>query len=301
MTILVADIGGTNARFALSPAPGRITRARTTPTSAHESFAAALEDYLGAVGRPRLRAAAVAAAGPATPEGIRLTNLDWVVRPIEVARLCDVEDVAMMNDLEAVAAALPRLKPGDTAALGPARHAPKRAVRLAVNIGTGFGAGAAIPLHEESWFPVATEAGHMAFAAASEEETALLGTAATVEDLLSGAGVARAHAALTGTGEARSAADILSRTRTDPQAKHTATLLARLAGRVTGDLVLAHAAWGGVGLTGSVAEALIAAAGHRPFLEGFAAKGPMTERMRAVPVARITRADPALYGLSHCF
>ncbi|MEQ9122232.1 MAG: glucokinase, partial [Alphaproteobacteria bacterium] len=109
---LIADIGGTNARFALASADGEIGPTVVMPVAAHAAFADALAAYVVATGA-RFHAAALAAAGPRDGDAIRLTNAGWTIDPAGVRRVAPNAAVAIFNDLEAVAFALPHLRADD--------------------------------------------------------------------------------------------------------------------------------------------------------------------------------------------
>src|SRR5690625_2746288 len=105
---LVADIGGTNARFALAvPETGELTEVQVLPVSEFADFPAALGAYLGS-GR-EISAAAIAAAGPRDGDAISLTNAPWQIVAEDVSKVLGGAKVRLLNDLEAVALAIPHL------------------------------------------------------------------------------------------------------------------------------------------------------------------------------------------------
>jgi glucokinase len=295
---LVVDLGATHARLAASTAPGRLSRRRVWPTAATSSFGETLARFLAEeqLDPSACEAAMIAAAGPVDGNAVTLTNAAWTVNGDVVSRALGGAPVVIVNDLAAVAMLLPRLEPQDSAPLWPTPPQPSTASgapgRIAVNAGTGFGAAAAVSAGD-AWAIVAGEPGHMAL------PDPVFGVA-TVEEALSGEGVARLYRAR-GGGGAATAAEVIARAGggADPVASGVVDDLVRLLGRVTGDLVLATGAWGGAWLTGSVAHGLLAAGRLSLMREALEAKGAMAARMRHVPVHRLTLADPALLGLSH--
>lgn len=275
---LIADIGGTNARFALAGPDGAIDAALTLPVGGHETFAAALATFLKATGA-RPRAAAVAGAGPHDGDGVRLTNAAWTIRPAEITVALGGAPAAVFNDLEAVALALPYLASADLEVLHdgqPPPHAP----RLAVNVGTGLGAALAISLGQDRWRAVPTEAGHMRFATVDAADALMAPHVTTYEDALSGRGF-----------------QLMQRLLPDVAARRQA--FSRLLGRIAGDLIVATGAWGGLYLCGGVLADWDANVDVEAFHATLRDKGPMAERMAALPVARIVRPAPALLGLAH--
>lgn len=210
--------------------------------------------------------------------------------------------VALVNDLEAVGLLLPHLQPAAVAPIGGVAGAALTGNRIAVNVGTGFGAATAVRSGGDQWAVAAGEAGHMSLALASAAEAAVLGSGATIEDFISGAGVVRLHAAHLQEPKretARSADAVFAAVGSDPAAARTAAMLSRLLGRITGDLVLATAAWDGAFLCGSVARAWLQVADVGAFRSAFENKGPMRDRMARVPTFLINLPEPALMGLTH--
>ncbi len=303
---IVADVGGTNSRFGISAGPGDLGEVRIYPTSGGASFTDALATYVGDIGG---RAASgccesmcIAAAGPVDGGVVRLTNAAWSISAREVSQFLGGVPVALVNDLEAVGLLLPHLQPADVAPIGGLDRAALTGNRIAVNVGTGFGAATAVRSGSGRWAIAAGEAGHMSLALASAEEAAMLGAGATIEDFISGAGVGRLHAAHMQEGKgatAHSADAVFAAVGSDQAAARTVAMLSRLLGRITGDLVLATAAWDGAFLCGSVARAWLAVADVAAFRSAFESKGPMRERMARVPTFLISQSEPALMGLTH--
>jgi len=206
--------------------------------------------------------------------------------------------VALVNDLEAVAAALPYLTSDDLTTLGaPAPVRPQERTMLAVNVGTGFGAASVIR-RDGRWYTCPSEAGHMTLGPV--EPVTALPADTSVEDVLSGNGVARLYERLAGarSGRIQQASDVLAASGDDPIAARTVELFAAILGRVAGDIALATCAWGGVYLCGSVATAWAGTADIERFRAEFIRKGPMRARMLNVPTAVIRRHNAALYGLA---
>ena len=303
---IVADVGGTNSRFGISAGPGDLDEIRIYPTSGGASFTDALATYVRDIGG---RAASgscdsmcIAAAGPIDAGSVRLTNAAWSISASEVSHFLGGVPVALVNDLEAVGLLLPHLQPADVAPIGGLDHAALTGNRIAVNVGTGFGAATAVRSGGGRWAIAAGEAGHMSLALASAEEATILGSGATIEDFISGAGVGRLHAAHLHEGKGapvRSADAVFAAVGREPAAARTAAMLSRLLGRITGDLVLATASWDGAFLCGSVARAWLAVADIAAFRSAFENKGPMRDRMARVPTFLISQTEPALMGLTH--
>lgn len=311
---LVADIGGTNARFArVVGAEGELCDLATLSVSRFASFDDALASYIASC-RSDLHpahgcaGAAVAAAGPVDGDSVQLTNAPWTINRRRLSEGLGGVPVLLVNDLAGVAMALPHLANADSVLLtGDGGRESAQGTMLAVNVGTGFGAAAVIA-HAGGWVAVPGEAGHMSLPDVGRlvgcDVARRLATAdfQSVEDVLSGRGIVAVYAALGGpVGDGTTAFDVFeaaSGTRRDDAAIATVRLAGRLLGSVAGDLLLAMGAWGGVYLTGSVVDGWAGCGDIADFAEPFGAKGAMAGRVQRVAVRRITRAEPALLGLS---
>jgi glucokinase len=308
-TRLLADIGGTNARFARCTASGKIIDHRHWLVSDHADFAAALDAYISGIGdADGICAAAIAAAGPLDHGAIQLTNAAWRIDETEVSARLRGAPTRLMNDLEAVAMALPHLKNDDLIWLSECRAVPAAQSRMiAINIGTGFGA-ASITSSKNTWITSPSEPGHMSLGAHNDSELGILrtlnGQPPAVEAVLSGPGVASLYATLADRRKpsdtsARTAADVFAVHGEDAIAQETLHYVTVFLGRLAGDLALANGAWGGVYLCGSVAIQWAKVADLCLFRQHFEDKGKMSGRMRETPAALITVDQPAFIGLAH--
>ena len=294
---LAADVGGTNVRFAVSTRPGRLRDIGHFALRDFPSFSAVLRRYLAGVSQAeRPGEAAIAVAGPVIAGTVRMTNAPWAISAHEISEATGAGDVRLVNDLEAVARALPELGAADADVLQEGARSGDGYRALALNVGTGFGAAGVIS-HRGRMGTLASEAGHMAACALTAKgEDAV--RAGSVEDVLSGRGVAALYRQMGGEG-ALEAKDVFARAAFDDSAAKAVLVLSRALGLVSANMVLAHAAWDGVFLTGSVACGWHRLQAHAEFLTAFRMAGPMAERLQATPIAVITRPDAALFGLSY--
>lgn len=302
---LVADIGGTNARFALADASGKIGQQQNLPVARFESFADALRYYLRLLnGEQNISEAVFGAAGPVVAGEVTLTNAPWRLREDELSRQLGGITVRIYNDLEAVAHALPYLTDEEVTPIGGACERPRRKGErmLAVNVGTGFGAATLLP-RGNGWIACPSEAGHMVLGAVDAKEFDLLkrcvgGRAPTVEDLLSGPRMAALYGLCGGSGADVSAEKIFRRVPDDPPAAELSRWVTRWLGRVSGDLVLATSAWGGAFLLGGVVTGWYRHADAALFRHAFEDKGKMSARMANVFAGVINQENTALLGLA---
>lgn len=272
---LLADLGGTNARFALCSGPGQVSDLAVLPVAEHAAFGDALRGFLSGVETSGLLDAVLAVAGPVDGQHVRMTNTGWEVSAAAVQAVIPGAPVRLLNDLAAVAHALPMLGAADVSPVRAAEMAPQDAPRLVINLGTGFGAAVAIP----GGTVLATEAGHMSLAPRDAEDARLIGPATTVEEVLSGPGIAALRDRLGDTPE-------------------TTGLLSRLLGRISGDLVLATGCWGGLYFCGGVLQDFRAIISPKAFLDGFETRTGVGARLREVDVFSITHPQPAMLGMS---
>lgn len=310
MTLLVADIGGTSARMALTAAHEDALRAvEVVPCSDFPSAEHCLYDYLERQGSAEPTRLVIAAAGPVHDGQVAFTNSAWVLDEAALSLAFHGARAQVVNDFEAIAHALPHLGTDDLRAIGSAGLPGARANAFTVAIlgpGTGLGAGGLLR-RDGHTLPLPSEAGHANFAATDAQQRELLerigadGGPVSGDRLLSGPGLERLHAArraLAGTSGARlPAAGIFEQAAAgDENCRETLALYARLLGQAAGDLVLTLAAWDGLFLAGGVLqrhpEALDAAA----FRAGFEAKGPHAALMARVPTAIVTHPWPGLLG-----
>ncbi len=312
---LLADVGGTNVRFARATSGTGIIDHRNYPVVRFECFSQALGAYLDETGAAKdCSGAAIGAAGPVIYGTVKITNTPWRIEARDVSRQLAGAPVRIVNDLEAVALALPLLPDTDLKPIGGAalqRDRPR--TMLAVNIGTGFGAAAVIPCGN-GYVTSASEAGHMSLGLTHKAEFELLEGLESVESLLSGRGLtdlynrladgnrSRAESPRSGAPfppSAENAAEVIERYHTDPAAGEAIRLFVGVLGRIAGDLALASAAWGGVFLCGGVVQGWNAQAGTALFRQSFERKGAMRERMEQIFTGIILREDASLYGLCH--
>ncbi|MFK7942891.1 MAG: ROK family protein [Paracoccaceae bacterium] len=273
---LLADIGGTNARFAMSKGDGAITDVQVLPVADFARFEDALASYVAQSNRV-VANVVIAAAGPVIDGCIRMTNADWKISSEAVQSICGSVQVHILNDLEAVALSLPALRKTDLRTLHEGCKPATQAPLLCVNIGTGFGAAVALFSHNR-WHTLSTEAGHMPLALQSSKDQLMLKSGVHVEDVLSGPGLAELR-----------------------QSHGDGTQLKRFfsstMGCVAGDLILATGSWGGLYLCGGVLQSIDQVVEINCFLESLHNRKGLAGSLQSVPVHHITCPNPAYTGM----
>ncbi len=316
---LVADIGGTRARFALSGGPGHLGPVveLASAEAAPEILLRRAMERLGPPKEGPVRQAALAVAGPVIAGRAALTNLPWQLEASALARDSGLESVALLNDFAAVALALPLLGPADRrpigdrpgAGAGPETDAGPRTM-LVLGPGTGLGLAAAVPDGRGGWAVASGEGGHVTLPARDATEWRLLqrlGAGAahlSAERICSGPGLEAlyrvvqepiiAAKAAAPDAPAIAAAALAGEPRACACLGHFADFLATVAG----DAALTFGARGGVTLAGGVLPRLGAAFDWARFRRRFADKGRFSAYLRELPLHLMTHPQPGLLGLT---
>jgi glucokinase len=200
---LLADIGGTYARFTLETAPGRFEHAAVLRCADHADFHAAVSAYLGSLEPGQaatIEHAAIAIANPVEGDAVRMTNYHWRFSIEQMRQRLALETLVVVNDFTALAMALPRLAPGQRRQVGGG-EGRERSVIGVLGAGSGLGVSGLIPAGE-GWVALGTEGGHTSFSPRDEREIAILRHGMqrvphlSHERLLSGPGIALIHEAL---------------------------------------------------------------------------------------------------------
>lgn len=305
--VLVADIGGTNSRLSLVPAPGAPPEPLARiHTGSHPSPEEALGSVLARLAT-KPRSAVLAVAGPLDGRKAQLTNANWQFEGERIATALGFEQGLLVNDYEALAASLAVLREKDVVTLVAGKPEPE-GLRLVLGPGTGFGAAALVRRGGRGVL-VPTEAGHIGIGPEDAAEEKIWPALAadlprvTVEALLSGDGLVRLHRAVaneSGMLEARvSAADVTTLALDgNPGALMAVVCFWRLLARVAGDLALAFKATGGVYIAGGIVPRLLPLADRARLKVVFAGKPPMEELAARFALHVITTNDAAEQGLA---
>ena len=168
---LIADIGGTNARFALATADGRIQAERILSGADYPDLIQAATAYLRDSPHPRPRRAAVAVATPVTGDWVQFTNSSWSFSQEAARQALALEDLVIINDFTALALALPLLDSHERRAVGGGDAVDKAPIAL-LGAGTGLGVSGLV-WSKSHWIPLEAEGGHATFSATDEREWAV--------------------------------------------------------------------------------------------------------------------------------
>ena len=304
---LLADIGGTNARFAILTGD-RLSSVGHVQVADYPQFSDAMAAYLSrqSTAQP-IRRAFLAVAGDVQGDRCVLTNNTWIVDGPELRVRFDFADVAILNDFEAVAWSLPDLGKNDLLKLGGNEPKPA-APMLVLGPGTGLGAAVYIP-HNQSGLVMSTEAGHSTMPSSSAREDAVIETLrkrfghVSAERVLSGPGIENLYQAILSidslNAPKRSAAEITQAGLAGHCAacRSAIEMFCAMLGEVAGNLALATGAQGGVFIGGGIAPHFRDYLQQSQFRARFVAKGRMTGYVSVIPTYLILREDPAFVGL----
>ncbi len=312
-TLLIGDIGGTNARFALANdgAPG-FHAAKTLQCADYESVESAVRHYLDGVGAASVPAViCLAAAGPVIGKVIDVTNNHWHIDATKLASSLGTRSVRLVNDFEAVAYSIPFLEEADHVAVGIGAGFRMAADDFDIAIvGPGTGLGAAGLLRRDGrLIPVAGEGGHIGFAPESSRQRDVLAVLAqtfervSVERLLSGSGIENTYDALCslhGGGQpGLPAADIFGRADADAVARETVDVFFTVLGQVCGDLAMLFDARDGVFIAGGICKRYPELLQRSRFRAAFENKGHHRPLLESIPTRLITHAEPGLLGAAY--
>ncbi|QPF74578.1 glucokinase [Roseateles sp. DAIF2] len=313
---LVADIGGTNARFGwVAPGGSSVEQVHTLPVAAHAGPAEAVLAYLALL-RPALgeryaapRRAAFALATVVDGDRVEMTNSHWRFSRAELRAMLGLERLLLLNDFEALALALPRLQAPQLRAWDGAAPPARPAGTLAV-IGPGTGLGVAgVTRAGAGWLALPGEGGHMTLAAMDDFEEALLGFVrrqryphVSAERLLSGMGLPLLHeavAAVLGRAQAPLTAAAIVEAGLgggDAVAERTLDSFCALLGGFAGNVALTLGARGGVYIGGGIVPRLGEYFFRSRFRERFEAKGRFGSYLAPIPTLLILDTLVALGG-----
>ncbi|MFD1217607.1 MULTISPECIES: glucokinase [Microbulbifer] len=312
MTRIVADIGGTNARFAVAhPRDGgyRLEHIQVVNCAKYPDFYSALGQWVETL-EERPRAACIAVAGPveATPQGgrVTMTNLGWDIRAEKLCSDLGLDRARVVNDFAALALSLPRLTGEDKWAL---RDVPPQHNGCMAVLGPGTGLGVAAIIHEAGRYRVVPgEGGHANLSAGSERELELLQILARTqlpvynEYVLSGGGLVnlyRAVCALHGRQpEELTPPDVSGRglDGSDPLCRETLIDFLNFLGSAAGDAALYYVARGGIFLGGGVLPRIESLLPESEFEQRFVTKGRLGDWLQGVRVEVLKAGYPALIG-----
>jgi glucokinase len=299
---LVADVGGTNARFGLiTQMGGQPEAVAVLNVSQHQGLTDAVAAYLAHnAGGVRPGAACLAIAGPVDKDRYRLTNAEWAGSIDDLG----IPRAVLLNDFEALAISLPHLAGDDLVPLGG--PTPRAGLaKVVLGPGTGLGVAGLVPTGR-GWLPVPGEGGHTSVPAVTDLEMEIVKALRAdglpyvdAEHLLSGTGLPRLHRGLSLVRgvepPALTAAQITA--SDDPLCTETVEIFLALLGGFASNMALALGARGGVYLGGGVLPRLAGRIVDSAFRERFETTVPaLADYVASIATSLIVAGHPALTG-----
>lgn len=307
--ILIGDIGGTNARFAiLVDAYAQPKEFPILATADFETIDEAIQLNVLDKTSVQPRSAIFAIAGPVDGDEIELTNCPWVVRPKQMMTNFALDDVIVLNDFEAQALAAASVEPDDRHTIGGG-EIEHNASRVVLGPGTGLGVSGLV-YSNHNWIPVPGEGGHVDLGPRTERDLAIfphlerIDGRISAEQVLCGRGMVNLYWAICladGVKPAFSTPKEITTAGLDESdvcAVETLSLFATFLGRVAGDLALVFMARGGVFLSGGIAQKIIPVLEQPEFRTAFEDKAPHSALLASIPTCVMTHPLAALVGLA---
>jgi glucokinase len=321
--LIAGDIGGTKTELAIfsnEAGPHSPLEQVKVRSADYSSLQAIVKEFLAKTKKPVDRAC-FAVAGPVIGGRVKTTNLPWVIEESSLAQEMNlnVKSVHLINDLEAIADAVPILRPNDVKTLNPGEPVPKGAIAV-IAPGTGLGESF-LTWNGTHYVAHSSEGGHSDFAPTDERQIRLLQYMlkkfdhVSFEHVCSGIGIPNLYGFLRDVEKIQEQPDVASAIAAagDPTAvimEHTSSsklcaatldLFVSILASEASNLAVKVLATGGVYIAGGVAVHTLAALQRPGFMMSFTRKGRFTEMMSRMPihvvVSQAGLAGAAAFGL----
>ena len=313
--LLIGDIGGTNARFALArPDESGFSNELTLACVDYETAEEGIADYIKRKGGGNPDVICLAAAGPVVDDRVSFTNNHWIIDARALREQFPSSRVQLLNDFESIAYSIPMLGQGDVEPVGVVLRETERKRNFTFGVlgpGTGLGTGGLL-VRENAIYPIVGEGSHAGFAPETPLQFKVLKhlrrryERVSSERLVSGPGLENIYWALCRIRKKSladiTAAEIFSRVlaNEDAIAVEATQLFYEVLGQVAGDLALALGSFDGVYLAGGIVKRYPALLNSSRFRSGFENKGRHRSLMEKVPTLLISHPQPGLLGASYC-
>jgi glucokinase len=305
---LIADIGGTYARFALEIEKGKFEHIASLRCADYSDFHSAISFYLNSIAPLQVEHAAVAIANPVDGDRVSMTNYHWQFSIEQMRLQLGFDTLVIVNDFTALAMAVPRLDASETRQIGGG-ETRKQSVIGVLGPGSGLGVSGLIPL-QDGWISLGSEGGHSSFSPRDEREVAVLQYAwksfdhVSFERLLSGSGLELTYRALADYRAVPSsdltAPEITERAlnASDIVCAEALEVFCSLLGTAAANLALTLGALGGIYIGGGIVPRLGAYFDASPFRARFEERGRFSQYVAAIPTFVITAEHATFIGVS---
>lgn len=304
---LVADIGGTNARFALVERGGYMPQhERTLACANYRSLIDAALAYLDDVSHPMPESVSLAIATPVSSDRIAMTNHVWDMSVKETRKALGLRSLKVLNDYTALALALPYLGKDDYHQVGEGSAVEKQ-VMAVLGPGTGLGVSGAI-CAGDYWLPLQSEGGHIAYGPLNDRETAIIDVIrqyhnfVSAETLVSGPGLVLLYESIAKCdgvkNELLSPEQITTKAlkETNATAEEAVAMFCGILGAIAGNLALILGARGGVFVGGGIVPRLGGYFARSSFRARFEHNSRFGQYLAEIPTYVISSKYPALIG-----
>ena len=310
---LVADIGGTNARFSALLDNGSLETEHEFHHSVEEypQFADLIDGLLAEIAEatgwnnaPTNICFAVAC--PADSEEISFTNSHWKFTKTQLKQLLGCERLSVINDFEAVAHGITELDDSDLVKVGGGDAVGTKPIGI-LGAGTGLGV-AGLVRHADGYHVVDTEGGHADYAPVDDVQSAVVNCLrerygrVSLERLLSGKGILNIYTALCSIqgveAEFETPAEVVAAALepNDGRALQTLNMFCEGMGSAAGNLALTFGAKGGIYIAGGVIPRFQEFFINSGFRSKFEDKGRFVSYLQPIPVYLVTRSNLGLLG-----
>ncbi|HEV3106466.1 MAG TPA: bifunctional transcriptional regulator/glucokinase [Trinickia sp.] len=306
---LLADVGGTNARFALEPGPGEITQIQVYRGADYPGIEDVIRQYLNDTNVDHVNHAAIAIANPVDGDLVKMTNHNWAFSIEATRRSLGFDTLLVVNDFTALAMALPNLTDAQREQVGGGTRRQNSVIGL-LGPGTGLGVSGLIPA-DDRWIALGSEGGHSSFAPLDERDDLVLQFArkkwpqhVSFERVAAGPGIELIYRALAARDKKRvptslAPADVVERAREgEPIAAEAVDCFCGILGTFAGNIAVTLGALGGVYIGGGVVPKLGELFTRSSFRRRFEAKGRFESYLANIPTYVITAEYPAFLGVS---
>ena len=306
---LIADIGGTNVRFALLK-DGEICKERVFKCVDYDGLAPAARAYISEAGHNiTLNNGAFAIAGPVLGDRFQMTNHLWSFSVSDVRDKLGLKSLRLFNDFHALAMAIPHLSPNDIGLIGDGKAQSSKPIGI-IGPGTGLGVASLIP-SGQGMHPVPGEGGHVTMPARTQREFEIFNwlksekySHISAERVCSGKGIVNLYNAIKSLDNRQDLPDLAAEEITaqarqgqNEAAREAWELMAAFLGRIAGNLALTLGAHGGIYIAGGIIPQSVDILEGTAFREEFVKKGRFESYLSDIPTILITHPLPALLGL----
>lgn len=309
---VIADIGGTNARFALLNSDNTIQDQVVLKGADYSGFVYAYQTYLRLVGNPKVKEAAIAIATPIDGDVITMTNHDWSFSITEATEKLSLDSLIFKNDFEALAMSIPFIQSNELHKIGGDEMKKRKAIGV-LGPGTGLGVSGLV-YSGKKWIPLASEGGHVSLSPTTAREIQIFEAClkrydhVSAERLISGSGLQLLYSLVCELDKVEAKPDLMAvdiseaaLSQSNPQCEETLELFCGLLGGVAGNLAVTLGAKGGIYIGGGIVPKLGDYFEASPFRQRFESKGRFRAYLEEIPAFVIQSQYPALIGIRQVF